>query len=106
MPSGLIVGTLHLRGHLAESIASDAFSSIDPSATALLVNALEMTSYEAAARDAFVKWSAGARDRMARVAVVTEKTSWWMVVSAMGLASGQQMKAFSTIDAARAWLLE
>ncbi len=49
-------------------------------------------------------WNARFRPRINRVAVITEKILWHMVVAAMAVASGQTMKAFDSVDAAEAWL--
>jgi hypothetical protein len=52
----------------------------------------------------FVSWNSGYRPRIRRVAVLTEKPLWHMVVAAMAVASGQKMKAFTTLDKANTWL--
>lgn len=64
-----------------------------------------MVSYETDARELFVDWNRKRRGQVARLAVVTERPMWHLVVSGMALASGQAMKAFSDHDAAHAWLV-
>lgn len=71
---------------------------------AILVNCLNMSNYELAARSSFVTWNARNRAKIDRVAVVTAKTVWHVVVSAMALASGQKMRAFHTLTQAEQWL--
>ncbi len=71
---------------------------------ALIVDCRTMTDYDADARALFVSWNARFRPRINRVAVITEKILWHMVVAAMAVASGQTMKAFDSVDAAETWL--
>jgi hypothetical protein len=71
---------------------------------ALIVNCRTMTGYDADARALFVSWNARFRSRINRVAVLTEKILWHMVVGAMAVASGQRMKAFDSLEAADEWL--
>lgn len=63
-----------------------------------------MVSYTAEGRKAFVDWLLQHRDELYRVAIVTEKTVWHMVVSTMALAARIPMKAFSTLDEALDWI--
>ncbi|HSQ66738.1 MAG TPA: STAS/SEC14 domain-containing protein [Polyangiaceae bacterium] len=98
------IATVQLRGNLTALVLESALSAVDSSATAVLVDALEMTDYDAEARTAFVAWNERTRDRIQRVAVVTEKPLWRMVISAMGVASRQKMRAFASTSDARDWL--
>jgi hypothetical protein len=75
-----------------------------PPACRLMVDCRKMTGYEAGARALFVQWNQAHRDRIDRVAVVTDNRLWHMVVSAMSLASGQSMRAFADPKLARTWL--
>ncbi len=70
----------------------------------LLVDCLTMNDYEGEARRLFTEWNAQNKNRVEGVAVVTDKLLWHMVVSTIGLASSQTMKAFSSADDAEAWL--
>ena len=63
-----------------------------------------MEGYDLAARTAFVEWNKAARDHVGQVAVVTDNSLWRMVVSSMGLATGQSMKAFDSVELATAWI--
>lgn len=98
------IATVMLRGHLTALALETALASVDASATGLLVEASDMTDYDAGAREAFVAWNDRMRSRITRVAIVTHKPLWRMVISAMGVASRQKMKAFDTVDAALTWL--
>lgn len=100
----MTIATVQLRGHLTVLAVEAALSAVDATATAVLVDALAMTDYDAEARAAFVAWNDRVRERITRVAVVIDKPLWRMVISAMGVAARQKMKAFDTVDAARAWL--
>ncbi|MBO6936747.1 MAG: STAS/SEC14 domain-containing protein [Deltaproteobacteria bacterium] len=70
----------------------------------LLVDCSRMDDYEGEARRLFTEWNAKNKHRVQGVAVVTDKLLWHMVVSTIGLASSQTMKAFSDIDEAYGWL--
>ena len=70
----------------------------------LLINCLPMTGYDLEVRHTFVEWNKAHLPRIASVAVVTTKPAWQMVVAAMAMASGQQMRSFPTVDEAQAWL--
>ena len=68
----------------------------------MILDCLEMDGYEPDARQAFVDWLR--THAPGTVAVVTRRQSWHMVTSAMSLASGRHMKAFATVEQARAWM--
>ena len=70
---------------------------------AVLVDCLAMTGYDLDARKIFVDWNAEHRKRIDRVAIITDKQLWQLVVTAMALASGQRMQPFSTRNAGREW---
>ena len=70
----------------------------------LIVDCRTMSGYDGDARTEFVRWNARHRKRIRAVAVITEKTLWHLVVSAMALASGQKMKAFNDLADAKRWI--
>ena len=96
---------LRLEGHLTlESLElSLALLSVSPGRP-LLVDCTKMESYDSEARERFVGWHREHRAMISAVAVVTDKSLWHMIVSAMSLASGQKMRAFADVEAAHAWL--
>ena len=98
---------VRLQGHLTEPELRSALASATkdaPERFPVLVDCVEMTSYELEARHAFVEWNREHKGRVAQVAVVTDKSLWKMVVSAMAIASGQSMRAFGARADAEAWL--
>lgn len=100
---------VRLQGHLTEAGLRSALATATAGAVApfpVLVDCLEMTSYDVAARHAFVEWNQAHKERVTSVAVVTDRSMWKIVVSAMAIASGQSMRAFDSRDRARAWLAE
>lgn len=116
-PAGEPMSTLHptatvsLNGHLTAEVLAEALSDaeralaqVEPKIR-LLVDCLNMADYDRDARQAFVNWNRKHQARIAAVAVVTHRQIWHVVVGAMALASGQKMRAFDTIEAARAWLV-
>jgi hypothetical protein len=107
MAAGSPIVTVTFVGHLSRDVLDAELGSAKRNIGAgagMVVDCLAMSDYDAEARDHFVKWHREHRDRLRGVAVVTEKRLWHMIVSAMALASGQRMKAFDTVDEARAWL--
>lgn len=98
---------VRLQGHLTEAELRSALATATAGAVApfpVLVDCIEMTSYELAARHAFVEWNRANKERVTSVAVVTDRSMWKIVVSAMVIASGQSMRAFDSHDRASAWL--
>lgn len=96
-----------LRGHLTEEALGSSLARIEPALlaerTGLVIDASQMTGYDDAARSLFVAWNARYRSRIARVAIVTDKVLWRVVISAMGLASRQEMKPFTSLSEAQRW---
>jgi hypothetical protein len=101
------VPTVELSGHLTEESLGASLAGLEPSLrrtrVPILIDCRKMTDYDLAARHAFVRWNATHRDRVARVAIVTDNRLWWMVIHAMSLASGQEMKGFAQREEAIAW---
>lgn len=101
-----------LDGHLTRAALERSFASIAADLATLpegrsfdlVVDALAMTGYDADARSRFVEWNASNKKRIRRVAVVTEKALWHMVIAAMSVASGQKMRGLATQALAREWL--
>ncbi|MGE0784078.1 MAG: STAS/SEC14 domain-containing protein [Sandaracinaceae bacterium] len=100
--------TLRLSGHLTrealEAELVDVVPALEESACEVLVDCHTMTGYDSEARAAFVEFLRAHRSNMRRIAVVTDKTLWHMVVSTMALASGVAMRAFSDAESAQHWL--
>jgi hypothetical protein len=100
---------MNLSGHLTVAALNDAIRRASDSishasgAVDLVVDAREMTDYDLAARVRFVEWNAEYRGRIRRVAILTSNLAWRMVITAMALASKQQMKAFVTMAEALQW---
>ena len=95
--------TVVLEDHLTLDTLESALSVVPRSCSALVVDCRAMSGYDSDARARFVEWNAERRDIIRRVAVVTENMLWHMIIAAMALASRQDMKAFNTVDDARAW---
>lgn len=101
------VPRVELVGHLTETSLAASLATLTPilstSVGPVLIDCRRMTSYDLAARHAFVRWSADTRGHVTRVGIVTENHLWWMVITAMSLASGQDMKGFAEPEQAEAW---
>lgn len=96
-----------LRGHLTVGLLERELTPLEPvlrsERRALIVDALAMTGYDDAARSLFVDWNRRHKDRILRVAIVTDSLMWRMVIGAMSLASQQAMQSFPSLAEARAW---
>lgn len=96
-----------LRGHLTVSSLERELAPLEAllrsGHRALIVDASQMTSYDDEARSQFVAWNRLYKDRIGRVAIVTDRLMWRMVISAMSLAAQQEMQAFASLDHARVW---
>jgi hypothetical protein len=96
--------------HLTESSPTAALSpisrSLEPSGTkaGLIVDCLQMTGYDAAARSLFVEWNKAHLHQLTAIGIVTRHIMWHVVISSMSLASGQKMKAFTSVHEAEVWL--
>jgi hypothetical protein len=104
--------TITLQGQLNEPDLASRLERADEDlrqvggAVRLVVDALRMTGYDSGARERFVAWHRDRRPQLRRVAIVTDKPLWSMVVRAMALAAGVPMRPFATLDAALAWARE
>jgi ABC-type transporter Mla MlaB component len=101
-----------LDGHLTEAKLKAKFSQLEPeleaSATphSLVVDCSSMTGYDSAARSAFIEWNKAWRNRISRVAIVTDNILWHMVIKMMSKVSSQQMKEFADLKKAQEWAQE
>lgn len=100
---------IELEGHLTRASLAAALAPVSvrleasSEKKALIVDARRMTGYDMAARALFVEWNSQHRKRFRKVAILTDKIAWKMVVSTMALASGQRMKTFLSNPEAEAW---
>ncbi len=70
----------------------------------LMIDCRRVDEYEGDARDRIIKWARTQRDRVDRVAVVTDNVLWQMVLRTSSLASRQSMRGFTDIEDAFDWL--
>jgi hypothetical protein len=104
-----------LRGHLTKDLLDRELGVVKRTGEmCLLVDCLEMTSYDTDARTYFVEWhrkmrrasrSPTGEERIERTAIVLRNPLWRIVVAAMRLAANMPMTAFETLDEAERWLL-
>jgi len=79
---------------LAQSIAG-ILPELDPGEPVLLVvDALDIASYTAEAREDFVEFARRHTNSIERFAILTDRSLWRVVISAMSLASGMSMHAY------------
>jgi hypothetical protein len=110
-PSLPAVVVVNLEGHLTEETLSRALRVAEDDVerlgrASLVIDATQMTGYATAAREYFVAWHRRYRDRLGRVAVVTNKPLWHMVIRAMSFAASVSMQPFSARLEALEWARE
>lgn len=92
---------IFLEGHLTREALDRAFAAFEDRLSAddpavLVVDALSMTGYDAAARERFVEFASMHRHALAKIVILTERRLWRVVISAMSLASGMPMQVFGS----------
>lgn len=99
---------LRLVAHLSRESLDGALDALGEVGVGedLIVDASEMTGYDGLARQRFVEWNAANRKAIRRLAIVTSNPLWGMVIRAMSLASGREMRPFATRAEAAAWMHE
>lgn len=101
-----------LEGHLTATMLAAALLAAEQRVDRLtgpidvVFDCLRMTGYDMEAREAFVDWHRRMGTRLGRIAIITERRLWHLIISGMGLASQQHMKAFHTFADALPWLAE
>jgi hypothetical protein len=100
---------LVLEGHLTDEVLENALAqATERLATGprpLVVDCQTMSTYTREARNLFVKWNQDHKANITRVAIITRKPMWKIVISAMALASTQEMRAFPDLRSAQRWAL-
>lgn len=97
-----------LKGHLTRvQLANElarASAQIASNDCAMVLDCFAMDDYDLDARHAFVDWQRENKGRLRGVAILTTRSVWHVVISAMSLASGQKMRPFDNRASAVAWL--
>jgi hypothetical protein len=94
---------VRLEGHLTRNALVAALPREVPAGSTMIVDTTAMTSYDSNARTEFVDWNSRNKKTLSRVAVVTNKPLWRVIVAAMAVASGQNLKAFTNQAEAERW---
>lgn len=101
--------TAKVRGQLTVAdwgkILDDLSSDLRRGDTAFLLDILDMTGYDPAVRDQYIRWHKANGGKLKRTAVVTNKTMWRLVISTISVATGGGTRAFEQVDEAQRWLL-
>lgn len=103
------VERFRLDGHLtAESITATLAGvarrlELAGRPSVLVIDLLGMESYEPACRVAFTGWYKRNSAAIRAVAGVTNRASWRVIISAIGLATKGQFKSFEVVDEAMRW---
>jgi hypothetical protein len=104
------VFTVEIVGYLTAETFGDELERVSAGlhgdSVALLFDILRMTGYEPPVRDLYIGWHAKHKAEIAKVAVVTDRSIWRMVVSAVGLAVRAQVKTFTRVRDAKSWCEE
>jgi hypothetical protein len=97
-----------LRGHLSRPALELALHRLSlhfgDQDCGLIIDAISLTGYDAEARHYFVEWNRTHRGELVGVGIVTRNILLRAVISAMGLASGQNMRSFQERPSAEIWL--
>lgn len=93
-----------LTGPLLREALGDAEARLASGPRPLLVDCTSMASYSPEARALFVDWTRRHKESLSHVGIVTANAVWQVVISAMALASTQEMEVFDTLAAARRWV--
>lgn len=101
----VLAGQLTARA-LEKRLNQASASLASGTARGVLVDCLAMSGYDHDARESFVLWNRREKSRIARLAVVTDRAMWHLVVSGMALASGGKLKAFNQRLPAIDWLAD
>ena len=101
-----------LNGHLTTRQLAQVFESLEteieqlPESNSLIVDCMNMTGYDMNAQTTFIEWNKKWREKISRVAIVTDKWVWHMVISVMATQSKQLMKPFNNLEKAQEWLMQ
>jgi len=98
-----------LRGHLTVAALDAELGKLEKvlagnEAVPVIVDCMEMTGYDVAARASFIDFHKRWRTNLLGVAIITDRVSWRGVVLAMAMASSTKMRAFNEQSAAKMWL--
>lgn len=83
---------------------SDKLSADKQAGFGLLVDITAMSGYDPEARALYISWHSSHRDRLKKVAVVTDKAMWRMMIATVGLAAKGDMRAFENAATALSWV--
>ena len=99
--------TITLSGHLTADALRSELARVEKrlgaARASLIIDSRQMTGYDDAARALFVDWNARRKSQILRVAIVTDKLLWRMVIRTMSLASKQDMAPFADYEQALRW---
>lgn len=115
----MLLASIHrvrLEGHLTREVLERELEKVAPAVPSqraptgsrragglVLLDCTRMTDYDLEARHAFVAWLKGSLP--AKVAILTDRELWHLVIRTMSLASGVPLMPFADERAAREWLL-
>jgi SpoIIAA-like len=100
---------VRLSGHLTKQQLENELEPVEErlsvgALSAVIVDCSSMDGYDVDARAHFTAWLERHRSQMPKIAVVTHNRLYHLVISAMRLATGARVKAFDTLEEARAWV--
>ena len=98
-----VISAVELEGHLTRGVLEERLAAAN--SPRVLIDCRQMVSYDLDARHAFSAWNTDHKDSVRRVAVVTPRAAWHMIISTIALVSGQHIRAFDDVEAARRWLM-
>jgi hypothetical protein len=99
---------LMLKGEVTVPSLQSALAPIEAElqrgARGLLVDVRRATKLDSAARDYFFRWSKERRAQISAMAIVTDKTRYKLLVTALSVVGGRPIRSFAEPIRATAWL--
>lgn len=102
--------TIELDRHVDEQTMTEALADIlrdwGFGVHGIVVDTLEMSTYEMGAQQVFIDWVNENTERIFKVAIVSEHLTWHVIASAIAPAVKVPMRLFYTLEDAQRWVKE
>lgn len=96
----------HVDGEVMGAALRDIKRSFAGKRHGIIVDTLDMRTYDIDAQRVFIAWVNENSDQIVKVAVVSDKSVWHMVISTMVPLIDVPLKIFYEMDDAKTWVRE
>lgn len=100
--------TIEMACHVDEQVMEEALADIlrewGYGSHGVVLNTLDMSTYEMGAQQVFIDWVNENTDRIFKVAVVSSNPVWHIVASTIAPAVGVPFRLFFTLEDAQSWV--